>query len=272
VVLGAQPGTPLGSAAALAEAGAAAGSGLACTYASTTSVLLGGAVLLSAPGDLDTLASRQHRQASENGSPAPAAAAVAALASATAHALASSPAAASRPATSGQLNVASGLAAAHAAVALRGATVYATVDFETREFLAARRGVGPGTARWAAASFAPWAPATRQWVLASPLWAPTHGDPTLAAAASAARTSQPVGSRRDLGPPRGAAEAGAAWPSGLWPRAAAAEWQVVDMDGALGSQACFAQPLVDAYHQQPRPADARAAATTEAAAAKKPRT
>lgn len=172
VVLGAQPGTPLGSAAALAEAGAAAGSGLACTYASTTSVLQGGAVLLSAPGDLDTLASRQHWQASENGegspkgspkgSPAPAAAALAAVASATARALAGGPAAASRPATSGQLNLASGLAAAHAAVALRGATVYATVDFETREFLAARRGAGPGTARWAAASFAPWAPATRQ--------------------------------------------------------------------------------------------------------------
>jgi hypothetical protein len=65
-------------------------------------------------------------------------------------------------------------AAAHALDA-GGAMVYASVDFAASEFLVARDGRGP-RGRWAAQSFRPWQPpATRQWVLASPLLLP-NGD------------------------------------------------------------------------------------------------
>ena len=219
---------------------------LKCSYASTSSVLDGGVVVLSAPSDLNELLKRRLAHADDDDQRASTTAASltsGALAFMNSFAMGGRPQGADATG-SGPLGWANQMAAAHAAVALRGATVYATVDFETREFLAARRGQGP-TARWAKASFSPWAPATRQWVLASPLWAPTSDAPYTSA--SDPKAGQGDGPQSGLGfKSSGAVGSGASW----WPQAAPPEWQVVDLDGVLGSRACFAQPLVDAYHAQ----------------------
>ena len=219
---------------------------LQCSYASTSSVLDGGVVVLSAPGDVQEMVTCRVADSEGNvGSASKAAASFTSSAFALLNSFAfrrSDAHTAGSATSSGPLGWANRMAAAHAAVALRGATVYATVDLDTREFLAARRGQGP-TARWAPASFTPWAPATRQWVLVSPLWAPTC-DEELGRAAPQA--SQGEGLQPGLGFNSSAepATTGASW----WPQAAQPEWQVVDMDGVLGSHACFAQPLIDAYH------------------------
>ena len=90
------------------------------------------------------------------------------------------------------------VAAAQEAVAKRGAMVYCFVNYDTREFLAARAHSGRRS-RWATGSFEPWAAATRQWVFESPLLLPKHnGD--------------------------GEAVYVAAEP----------DWRLVDVDGALG--------------------------------------
>jgi hypothetical protein len=89
----------------------------------------------------------------------------------------------------------------------RGAVVYAVVNFETREFLAARKGSGR-RGRWVEASFSPWTSTKRQWVFESPLLQP----------ASAARFNEEADDQ-------------AGTTATL--EAAAPDWRLVDMDGVL---------------------------------------
>eukprot|EP00613_Pedinella_sp_CCMP2098_P046873 CAMPEP_0171850216 /NCGR_PEP_ID=MMETSP0992-20121227/20171_1 /TAXON_ID=483369 /ORGANISM="non described non described, Strain CCMP2098" /LENGTH=455 /DNA_ID=CAMNT_0012469637 /DNA_START=106 /DNA_END=1473 /DNA_ORIENTATION=+ len=111
-------------------------------------------------------------------------------------------------ATPRQGSLAAVLQTAHAVAKERGGLVYAVVNFETREFLAARQGSGR-RGRWVSASFSPWTKTTRQWVFESPLL-------------EAASTQDSDAS------------------SGV----AAPDWRVVDMDGLLGGNASW-QHILD---------------------------